>query len=99
MVALIGAQLLPGVVFPPRGLPLGKDIEYIGKMFPKLLLGNNPPKPKVLIKINPPHYENLSQRDVSLGKGVLTRGKLKHANILLPLVLLETIPKPLGMFQ
>jgi hypothetical protein len=68
----------------PWGFPPGISVDPIGKTFPKSLRRKNPPRPKVLIKGNPPHYEMLPRRDIPLGKGVLTHGNLKPLDILLP---------------
>jgi hypothetical protein len=53
-------------------------------MFPKLVEGKKPPGLDVDKKGKTPHNEKFPPRDVSLGKGVLTQGKLKPPYVLLP---------------
>jgi hypothetical protein len=52
----------------PRGFPPGIGVDPLGKMFPKLVPGKKPPEPDVLIKGNPPQFENLPLRGVPQGK-------------------------------
>jgi hypothetical protein len=84
MVENLGAWLLPGPDVFPWGFSRGMGVYPIGNVFQKLVPGKNPPGPEVLIKGKPPCYENFILRDVPQGKVVLTHGKLKYPNIILP---------------
>jgi len=79
MVVLPIAWILLGPNIPLRGFPPRVCVDPNGNIFSKLVPGNNPPGPEVLIKGNLPHCEKLPPR-----KGVLTHGKLNPLDILLP---------------
>ena len=49
MVALPGASFLLGLEVPLRGFTPGIGIDHPGKMFPTLVLGENPAEPKVFM--------------------------------------------------
>jgi hypothetical protein len=68
---------------PSMGFPPGIGVNPLGKTFLKLAPGKKPPEPDVLIKGNPPQFENLALRGVTPGKGVLTHGNLNPPDILL----------------
>jgi hypothetical protein len=68
-----------------RGSPPQIDLDTLGKKLPKLGLGKYPLERKVFLNVNTLHYETLPLKEGPPGKGVLTHGKLKPLDIILPL--------------
>jgi hypothetical protein len=52
-------------------IPLGVNVDPLGKISPKLVPGKKPPRPNVDTKGKSPHCEKFPPRDVSPKKGVL----------------------------
>jgi hypothetical protein len=83
----------------PKGVPSGVNVDPPGKQFVKLVPKKKPPRLDVVTNGKPPQGEKFPPRDVPLGNGVLTHGKLKTSNLLLPPAWLGTTPKKLDIFH
>ena len=72
-----------GILLDPN-MPPRVNVDPLEKTFPKLVPGKKSLGLDILTKGKPSHGEKFPPRDALLWKGVLTHGKLKPLDVLLP---------------